>query len=90
MLVATILYLLLKTKTEVPMNNYSQAQIPPGMLLRVIQDKEMKIAYYEQLYKMTEENQYIEFINGILFDERNHLHMFTNLYTGFFGEKPPV
>ena len=72
------------------MNNYSQAQIPPGMLLRVIQDKQMKIAYYEQLYKMTEDNQYIEFINGILFDEKNHLHMFTNLYNVFFGEKPPV
>lgn len=72
------------------MNIYNQAMIPPGMLSRVIQDKRQKIAYYNQLHKMTTNAQDIEFINSILFDEANHLYMFTNLYTDSFGEKPII
>lgn len=72
------------------MNNYNQALIPPGMLLRIIQDKQQKIADYNQLSKMTADYQDIALINAILFDEKNHLHMFTNLYTDFFGEKPDL
>lgn len=72
------------------MNNDNQAIIPPGMLLRIIQDKQQKITYYDQLYKMAADYQDIEIINGILFDEANHLNMFTDLYTDFFGEKPLI
>jgi len=72
------------------MSNYHQDHIPPGMLLRVIQDKQLKIAYYDQLYKMTSEHLNREIINGIHFDEVNHLNMFTNLYTDLYGEKPDL
>jgi len=75
---------------EAPMNSYHQDQIPSGMLLRVVQDKQLTIAYYDLLYGLTSDHQDIEIIDDIRFDEVNHLSMFTNLFTDLYGEKPDL
>lgn len=70
-------------------SNY-QSQIPPGMLLRVIQNKQDKIVYYERLHTMTADLQSIEIIKNILFDEEKHLNLFLNLYNNLFKERPDL
>lgn len=72
------------------MNDFYLDQIPSGMLLRAIQDKQSMIDYYGKLYKMASDNQDIETINLILLDEKNHLRMFTNLYQNLYGVIPDI
>jgi len=75
---------------EVNFMTNSQPHIPPGMLMRVIQDKQDKIAYYEQLHKMTSDRQDIDIISTIHKEEIDHYHTFINLYAHLFGEQPSV
>lgn len=70
------------------MHNMDQPQIPPGMLLRIIQAKQNLAATYEQLHKMTSDQQDIQLIRNINLDETGHLIAFINLYTNLFDEKP--
>lgn len=67
-----------------------QAHIPPGMLMRVIDNKQDMIEHYGQLRKMTTDWQYIEIIQSIYEDEVNQLNLFINLYVHIFGEQPHV
>lgn len=72
------------------MENYNKAQIPPGILIRIMQDKNSILNYYAQLSKMATRPKDIEYISGILLDERNHLFLFSNLYTDLFGDMPEI
>lgn len=68
------------------MNN--TAQIPPGMLLRLINNKQDTIVYYSQLQAMTADPQLTGIIRDILIDENMHLNLFRDLYVKLFGEQP--
>lgn len=77
-------------KQEVSAMNSNQAHIPPGMLERIIQDKQYKTACYEVLQRMTADRQNTEMIGRILEDERRHLNDFTRLYYNLFGGQPSL
>lgn len=68
--------------------NGRKAQIPPGMFLRVMQNKQDIIAYYESLHTMTSDEQVIGIIRDIIMDEMSHLDAFMNLYIDLYREKP--
>lgn len=61
--------------------------IPPGMLIRVIQDKKDKIDRYEQLLSMAIAQEEKEIIQEILKEETSQYHIFINLYDDLFGNQ---
>lgn len=70
------------------MSAIQQASIPPGMLMRIIESKQILISNYRQLLHIAPDNQDIELINGIHLDEISHLSALVNLYSSLFGEQP--
>lgn len=69
--------------------NY-MSQIPPGMLLRIINNKQDIIAYYEHLCEMAPDQQNISIIKEILQDEMKSLDLFEKLYVDLFGGQPEL
>lgn len=72
------------------MKDLFPAQIPPGMLMRIIQSKQDIIVYYEDLNATPPDQEAGIIIRDILHDERTHLHLFTGLYTDLFRELPEL
>lgn len=70
------------------MYNNPEAQIPPGMLIRIIQNKVDIIAYYERLLQLAVDEQNIDILRGIISDETTHRGLFINLYRDLFGGEP--
>lgn len=72
------------------MNNAYQSSIPPGMLMRIIESKQILIVNYEQLLNIASDRQDIELIGKIRLDEATHLGVLIGLYAGLFGEQPSL
>lgn len=72
------------------MNNGNAAHIPPGMLIRIIQDKQAMNAQYEQLHGIATDQQDIDIIGRIRLDEAAHLSALTGLFARLFGGQPEL
>lgn len=67
------------------MSNTNQTDIPPGMLLRIMNTIQHKIARYHQLQRMTSDPENIEIIRQINEEGKRQLSDFEKLYSSLFG-----
>jgi len=72
------------------MNQIHQSTIPPGMLMRIIEGKQILISNYGKLLHLLSNRQDVEMISRIHMNEAEHLKMLIALYVKLFCDQPAL